>query len=494
MVRGVLVVLATFAVGCGALLGLDDYKDRQPPPTGSGGTTVSTTSTGGTGGSGGSVVDAAWSIRFGTTGITAATSVAVAENGSIVVVGTFNSGFELDKPYVVSSEHIFVAKLDGATGKPVWSHIYDVGGSTQPRVATDPGTAIYITGELHQPMSFGGATLVHRGAGDIFLVALSEAGDHLRSQSWGTQDGQQVTTLAKDFAGDILVLSGGGILLCGSYGAGDTGVFGFGNTMFQSYAVANAYVVRLNSDFSENWVRVANPVPTATSTCHSLALGSTGLFAAGTFTSGIVLDSITLTGSPLASVFIASLDETSGAFVWASGFGSVAAQFPPSLAADGGGDPLLAGRAEGMIDYGGQVDVIGEQGVWLSLVSFLNSSMGQARAGQRFGTGQGELSVAADGSDVFVAGAFNNAIFGMGGMISSAGAGDVVVARMHLDPPEFAEDWITTAGDTRDQRASDLALDSDSVIVVGSMEGAMTLGDTLEAKGDRDAFVAKLPR
>jgi hypothetical protein len=197
-------------------------------------------------------------------------------------------------------------------------------------------------------------------------------------------------------------------------------------------------------------------------------------------------------------MFAWALDEETGR--WANNFGSQTEQDAPSIAVEGDGNPVLAGRLSGPVDFQGSVNTIGEDPASLFVVSIKDdATSGTPLGALDLGTVTGgELWVAADSDGTFIAGAFDGTLNGIQELIVSQGAGDALVARVHRASSRIVLDWLVTGGGLEDQLALAIALDPAHVVVGGTFAGELALGDgtllSATALAPTQAFVAKIGR
>ena len=110
------------------------------------------------------------------------------------------------------------------------------------------------------------------------------------------------------------------------------------------------------------------------------------------------------------------------------------------------------------------------------------------------GSDQYAIAVAVDASrNLIVAGYFEGTLDFGGGVLTSAGANDIFVAKFGSDGAHL---WSKRFGDGSDQAASAVAVDaSGNVIVTGVFRGTVDFGGGgLTSAGVEDIFVAKFGR
>jgi hypothetical protein len=129
-----------------------------------------------------------WSQRFGGTSNDFAESVVVDGNGNAIITGLFLGSANFGGSTFLSAGNydIFFAKYNSA-GAHQWSRKF---GSTDNDYSysldVDASGAIYLIGNYHLTVDFGGGGLVSYGGDDIFLAKYDAGGNHLWSQHYGS--------------------------------------------------------------------------------------------------------------------------------------------------------------------------------------------------------------------------------------------------------------------------------------------------------------------
>jgi hypothetical protein len=177
---------------------------------------------------------------------------------------------------------------------------------------------------------------------------------------------------------------------------------------------------------------------------------------------------------------------------WGKLYGDASAQNVTGLAVDGQDDLLVAGQADGAVDFGGAT-ILTSGGIDAFVAKLAPD--GTATWAKSYGdaSDQGALAVAADSNDNIVLVGYFAGSMTFGPMVLNAapGGADAFVAKLAANGDAF---WAKRAGDGADQRATSVAIDSnDNIIVVGGFYGVAAFGGVpLQALGaEEDAFVVK---
>jgi len=135
--------------------------------------------------------------------------LAVDGNGDVVVVGEFQGtiAFGNNVLTTLDKRDLFIAKLDGTTGDPLWSTQY--GGDDQDRcraVAVDSQNDLYITGRFETALNLGGG-LSEAGGNDLFIAKLSGVnGNEMWGSGYGDDSYQSGYGLAVDSTDAVFVV------------------------------------------------------------------------------------------------------------------------------------------------------------------------------------------------------------------------------------------------------------------------------------------------
>ena len=199
-------------------------------------------------------------------------------------------------------------------------------------------------------------------------------------------------------------------------------------------------------------------------------------------------------GGPLTSAggdydaFVAKFD-SDGAHLWSSGFGDSLIEEGLGIALDVGGNAVLTGGFVGTVDFGG--GALTSAGSGDIFVAKYDPSGGHVWS-QRFGATQDDrgYAVAVDGAgDVVVTGEFQDSVDFGGGTLPSDSV-DVFVAKFDTDGNHV---WSKRLGDSWVDRGFAIAVDTSvNVVVTGTFGDTVDFGGgPLTSAGSDDGFVAK---
>jgi hypothetical protein len=213
------------------------------------------------------------------------------------------------------------------------------------------------------------------------------------------------------------------------------------------------------------------------------------IIIAGYYEGSINLGGGWLTSAGGFDIFLAKFD-ASGAHLWSRSFGSTGAQYPGGLDVLSNGQILLVGHFENTINFGtGTLTSHGSYDVFVAKffptgVSFWSRSFGDAAADYGRGVAQ------ANGGMTYLVGDFSGSIDLGGGPLVSAGGVDIWHAE--LDGSNGAHLWSHSYGGPGNQLASGIAGHVQGRnTIIGSVEGSINCGGgVLTSAGGSDVLVA----
>jgi hypothetical protein len=159
-----------------------------------------------------------WARRYGDSSSQTALGVAVDPNGDIAVVGSFTGSIDFGNGALTSADpatdDVFVAKLSGSDGSPVWAQRYgDASPQFALRVATDGAGNVVVIGLFQGVLDFGGGALTNAdpldATTDVFVAKLAASnGLHLWSHRYGDDQEQRGRDVAVDGKGAAVIAGG----------------------------------------------------------------------------------------------------------------------------------------------------------------------------------------------------------------------------------------------------------------------------------------------
>jgi hypothetical protein len=182
---------------------------------------------------------------------------------------------------------------------------------------------------------------------------------------------------------------------------------------------------------------------------------------------------------------------SAGVHAWSKRFGGSGLDSAAGIAVDAMGNVVIVGDFEGTINVG--TTMLTSAGMSDVVVAQFNS-LGNVVWSKRFGDSadQQASAVAVDSpGNVVVAGAFNGSIDFGGGAIQSAGAQDIFVAKLS---PSGSHAWSFGAGDSAIQSFAAVGVDGlGNVLLAFALQGTVDFGfGPMTSAGATDMVIAKL--
>jgi hypothetical protein len=303
------------------------------------------------------------------------------------------------------------------------------------------------------------------------------AGAALWAKGWGDGSKQQVTGIAVDAEGNLI--------LVGYF----SGTIDFGGAPLTS-AGLDVFVAKLDMDGNHLWSKKFGDA--AEQYANGVAVDSEGnIFVVGEFKGTIDLGFPGLASSGDFDIFLVKL-ASMGSQLWVKRFGDGAAQSGEAVAVDSADGVAITGSVDGTVNFGGgNLAPLGGADIFVARFDKTGVPLHSSRHGDS-SSAQSGLALATIGQDLVVAGSFlGTATFG-GAPITSAGGADLFVARFG---PSGAHVWSKGFGSTGDQFARAVGTDASSnILLTGSFYGSLTFGgSTFTSAGENDdMFVTKL--
>jgi hypothetical protein len=418
-----------------------------------------------------------WSQRFGDAPAQLSQSVATDASGNVYLTGAFDGSVDFGGGGLstAGSSDMFLVKFNSAGGHQ-WSQRFgDVASQKGNSVATDASGNVYVTGYFMGTINFGGANLVSAGSNDIFLVKFNSAGVHQWSKRFGDASDQQGFAVATDASGNVY-MSGG---FSGTVNFGGANLTGTLDTFLAKFNAAGVH------QWSQRFGDVADDQE-----CHSVATDISGnVYMAGFFAGTINFGGANLVSAGSNDIFVAKFN-TSGVHQWSQRFGDASDQDGLGVATDASSNVYVTGAFAGTANFGGAL-LTSAADYDVFLVKF--NSAGVHQWSERFGewSAQVAYSVATDAAaNVYVTGYFDGAVSFGGGFLTSAGALDIFLAKFNT---AGVHQWSYRFGDGLGQSCYSLATDaSANVYITGQFFGSVDFGaGPLTSAGSGDIFVAK---
>jgi len=418
-----------------------------------------------------------WAKRFGD--VAAQTIAGVATyNGGAVVTGSFAGTVNFGSGALVSAgaTDVFVASYN-AQGLPLWSKRFgDAVAQTASRVAVDAQGNVAILGDFAGKVDFGGGVLTSAGATDVFLVKLDSNGAFLWAKSFGNNLAQN--------GFDVAFAPNGDVVFTGTF----LGAINLGGGALTSAGAADLFVARLDPAGTFLWgKRFGDAVGQAG---KGIAVDGQG----NVILVGDIAGTVDFGGGALISaggtdVGVIKLDPA-GTHIYSKLFGNTAAQTVSRVAVDSVGNLLLTGSAAGKVDFGGGLlSSVGGTDIFVAKLTAGGVHLWSKLYGAA-GNQDGRDIAVDPGGAVLVAGDFTTTADFGGGVLTSAGVTDGFLVKLD---PFGAHVWSKRLGDVVAQSVAGVAADKTGVFAAGTFAGVINFGGgALTSAGATDVVVAKL--
>ncbi|MGK3982058.1 hypothetical protein WME99_03435 [Sorangium sp. So ce136] len=434
-----------------------------------------------------------WALQIGENGYDSAVSVAVDPQGNPVVIGSFSGAIDLGGGPIVAPEGTaaYLAKFD-RDGKHLWSKSFSLSLPAGQHVAHTSGGALFVGGSYFRNLDFGGGPLPETSGGLGLAKFESELGKHEWSKGFGDQYSKELSYVAVDASGAVLI--SGSIGGTADFGGGPIGDEIIGNAVYVAKLdAAGNHVFTKYIDDERAWLGAGG-----------LAADAQGNVAvAGTFEQNFNLDPAS---PPLVSrggndIFFAML-APDGALLWQKAFGNSLYDTASQVAFDATGNVFLAGVFQGSVDFGGGALVALGTKPNLFVAKF--DPTGKHLFSRSFGDSERQdvASIAIDPSgNAVITGTFLGEIDLDGAVLTSKGTatdpngqstgGDIFIAKLG---PGGEHLWSRQIGDPDIQSASGVAVGpAGGVFAVGSFRGTIDLGGgPVTTRGESDGYLVKL--
>lgn len=279
----------------------------------------------------------------------------------------------------------------------------------------------------------------------------------------------------------------------------------FGNITLTSAGNGDVFVAKWRPATSSfEWAQRAGG--SSLDVAEAIAVSGTSVYISGYFTSPTVaFGATTLThanyGSTLSlNVFVAKLADVGAGtiFTWAQRGGG---DHAPAVAVSGSNVYLAGYFGRTQVDFGSTVlanvpNTLGNIDAFVAKLTDLGTTSRFDWA-QRAGGNSTDyiFGLAATGPNVYVTGEFSGTAAAFGTTtLSSAGQGDVFVAKLTDAGTSGTFAWAERAGGLGNDRASALAVNGTSLYAVGAFNSAPAAfgTTTVASSGSNDAFITKL--
>lgn len=451
--------------------------------------------------------DLGWAAQLGGTLFDHAYAVMTDDSGHVYTTGSFEGFADLDpgpafNVFLSAGDvDVFVSKLD-RDGQMLWSFTF--GGNTEDyseALSIDADGNVYVAGYFKGTADFepgsGTTNLTSDGDYDAFLSKFDADGNFQWAIRLGGTSADQVSDMAVDTAGNIL--------LVGQFSGTADFDPGAGNLNLTSAGDNDIFVVKLNDAGELVWVsqfgNSGNDLARGVAIDSDNNILTTGHFATTVdFDPGVGVANLVSNG--MEDAFISKISEDAE-YVWAVSMGAGLLDEGTAIHTDAAGLVYTAGFFQGTADFdpGAETADLTSFGAEDIFISVLDADGAFIMARQMGGPGiEKPHAIDTDtAGNIYTSGYFAEAAdFDPGSydfILTSAGGLDAFVSKLNADG-EFQ--WAAQFGGSGEDRSLDMVVgDSAFVYTSGYFSGAVDFdpgnGDAaLTSFGATDAFIVIL--
>ena len=292
---------------------------------------------------------ALWGKQLGDAGSQEGRAVAVDAAGDVYITGSYDGALDFGVGALpnagAGAPNVFVARLAGDTGQPVWAAGFDGAGAQLGRaIALDATGAVHVAADVDGAITIGGSTHTSAGLTDIVVARLDAAtGAPAWSVRYGNAANQVVTRMVNGGPSGVVV------------GASVQGAVTFDTFSTTGDTTNDAAVFKLDATGAVQWVQRAGALNAGQFTTGVAADPSGFVVAAGNF--NVSIDFTGGAGGLQTATtgldrFFVKLGPVAAAPYWTRSFPNAAGSVPTALAIDRVGRVVFATSVQGTTDFG----------------------------------------------------------------------------------------------------------------------------------------------
>lgn len=444
----------------------------------------------------------AWQTAVAAAGDVVVQAVATGANGDVYLTGGFGGGtatFGTTTLTTANSQEVFVAKWSPASNSFAWA-VQGTGtgtGTNSANALTVSGSNIYIAGGFTSASLVLGnvAPLATAGGSDIFVAKLVDAGTSASFTSAVRAGGA-----GNDYATTI-VASGSLYQYVG--GVNGTGaVFNNGSSGPSTLANAGGFVARLTDSGSLGSLQYPTPAGDAvTALAYNGVVYATGTLRTGAATFGIAgfgTAPVTLASAGGEDAFVARFSAFQLICNWAQALGGTGDDYGQTLLSSGSALYLAGVLKSPTVTLGSTTLTSSSAGnMFVTRLTDTNTQGSYQWAlpgGGAGSTANRVAGLAATGTSVYLAGSFGGSASFGATTLTSAGASDMLLAKLTDRGTSAAFIWAQQAGGAGPDYGAGLVRNGAQLYVAGQVTapatfGSLSLGTTA---GVRPGYLASL--
>jgi len=440
-----------------------------------------------------------WQAAVAAAGEVLVQATALDASGNVLLAGSFSSGTATFGSTVLSttnSQELFVAKWSPSAGSFVWAvqgSGLGAGANSANAVAVSGGNVYLAGGFSSASLQLGSlAPLATAGGSDIFVAKLVDAGSSASFSS-----AVQAGGAGSDYASALLVINSD-LYVGGVNGAG--AVFNNGSGGPSTLASAGGFIARTLNIGSLGSLQYPTPAGDAvTALAYNGNIYATGTFRTGSATFGspyFTTPPITLTSAGGEDAFVARFSSFQLLRGWVQGLGGTGDDYGQALLSSGNALYLAGVLKSPTVALGTTTLASTSAGnLFVTRLTDTNTQGTYQWALQGGGAGSAAnraASLAATGTSVYLAGSLGGTASFGSTTLTSAGASDVLLAKLTDQGTSAAFTWAQQAGGSGPDYGNSLVRSGTQLYVAGQATSPATFGSQAigTSAGVRPGFVA----
>jgi len=426
-----------------------------------------------------------WAQQAGGAGSDQGYDISVDAIGNVYICGWFTGTAQFGPESLTSFalQDIFIACYD-TSGTFKWvKQGSSYGNAVSAGIVTNSDGYSYITGWFSETADFDDQSITSAGSYDMFVAKYDPDGNCLWvNGGGGTSD---------DYGNRITLANDGGVCIGGSY----RGTFTTGEHTFTSQGDRDILLTHFSPD---GYVACAK---SAGGMGEDRAYGiyqdeDNNYYLTGFYSGTAYFDSHELSSPAIISSFVAKMNHQ-GVFQWVESAGGGANDFARgfSIAPDDEGNLVAVGFFSNQLESDEHIIVSngGQFDFDMYILKFdPEGELSWARNAGGYGMDHARDLFVRSSGEIYLTGFFSGTSYFGEVMVESTGWADVFMAKYH---PEGEIDYVVTGGGLDNDYAYGVTGDiSGNLYLTGIFQDEATFGGTvLQAVGDKDIFITKIP-
>lgn len=420
----------------------------------------------------------AWAV--GGVGSESSRSIAVDTLGNVYIAGYISGTTVFGNDTIVSAglADVFVAKY---TKEGILQWLKHGGGSAYDyanNVKVDRSGNVYITGVFEGTANFDSLSVTATGAMDIFIIKYNSGGQLQWLKQGNAANYGYGFALAIDINDDLYVT--------GSFGLSAD----FGKGAITSAGSHDVFIAKYDGTGDLKWVQKGGGA--LNDIAYGIAVDSAGfVFITGYFQSSASFGTINVTSAGNGDIFIAKYDPFLLKWDWVVSNGSAGHEIGIDLAVDKNGNVYVTGIFDTTINFSGTtLSNKGGNDFFVAKYDSLGTLLWVRSTGDIGEDQSCGLIVDASGN-VYVTGFFNSVASFDHLSLISVGMRDTFIAKYSTSG---TVQWVQRAGSIDNDEGKDVAIDANkNIYITGYFTGTNLFGSTpVTSAGSGDIFVARI--